>query len=279
DIFRRLTGGQREDGPGHNGAGGAGKDESAYTPGGPEVGQSESGATVYKYDVPPDEREGLRPPQMDEAALAMIDSHIERYVAGEGSGEGLVWHEIISNLVHIDVHVTPPSEERPYYTLITSGMSDLPMNVPPAAEDQKHAELLLCLPADWPLMGENYQMLPDDESYWPVHTLKFLARFPHEYSTWLGVGHTVPNGDPPQPFAEGVGFTGVVLLPPVLFEEEFFRLPVRAGKTIQFLAVVPLYESEMDFKLKHGLDALLDRFDENDVTELIDVHRPNVCPE
>jgi hypothetical protein len=63
----------------------------------------------------------------------------------------------------------------------------------------------------------------------------------------------------------------------VRFGDEFRRLQVRPSKTIQFLAVVPLYESEMNFKLKYGLDPLLDRFDQYNISELLDANRPNVC--
>ncbi|MDG4772986.1 hypothetical protein [Solwaraspora sp. WMMD792] len=40
-----------------------------------------------------------------------------------------------------------------------------------------------------------------------------MARLPHEYSTWIGDWHSVPNGDPPQPYAAGTPFAGVVVTP------------------------------------------------------------------
>ena len=40
--------------------------------------------------------------------------------------------------------------------------------------------------------GSNPKDLPY-ERFWPIQMLKFLARFPHEYKTWLGWGHTIPN--------------------------------------------------------------------------------------
>jgi hypothetical protein len=77
---------------------------------------------------------------------------------------GSVWHELASDLVHIDVHVTPPSPGRPRYTLVTSGMSDRPMSVPPGI-DSRYAELMTALPADWPLTAEAFR---DEATYWPV---------------------------------------------------------------------------------------------------------------
>lgn len=46
---------------------------------------------------------------------------------------------------------------------------------------------------------------------------------------------------------------------------------------VNFYAIVPLYSEELDFKLKHGSDPLLDKFDEYGVDELLDVNRRNTC--
>lgn len=48
------------------------------------------------------------------------------------------------------------------------------------------------------------------------------------------------------------------------------RLP--GGETVRFYQVLPLYEEEMDFKVKHGADALLDRFGK-EAPDLVDIHR------
>ena len=65
-------------------------------------------------------------PAQGEEHIAAIGAHIERHL-GPVSG---VFHEIISDLVHIDVHVVPANDHCPYLRLVTSGMSDLPMTVP-----------------------------------------------------------------------------------------------------------------------------------------------------
>ncbi|MEU4712474.1 suppressor of fused domain protein [Micromonospora purpureochromogenes] len=62
-----------------------------------------------------------------------------------------------------------------------------------------YAELMLCLPADWPLT--RLTGLDDDPAGWPVRVLKQVARLPHEYGTWIGEWHSVPNGDSAQPYA------------------------------------------------------------------------------
>ncbi|WP_262922976.1 suppressor of fused domain protein [Hymenobacter cellulosilyticus] len=60
-----------------------------------------------------------------------------------------MFHEIISDKVHLDVHVVDPSKDFPFYTLVTSGMSDLPMAVPEGEEEARYAELCVLLPSTW----------------------------------------------------------------------------------------------------------------------------------
>lgn len=211
------------------------------------------------------------PPQGEEHIEA-IGAHIERHL-GPVSG---VFHEIISDLVHIDVHVVPANDQFPYLRLVTSGMSDLPMTVPAEVDTDvpRYMELMVTLPADWPISQEAFE---DERNYWPVRLLKGMARLPHEYDTWLGFGHTIPNGHPSEPYAPGVGFDGAIVLPPVTAPEEFAALELDDGKTISFMSLVPLYPEEMDLKLKKGAEALLDRFDAKNIQDVIEPGRTNVA--
>ena len=62
-----------------------------------------------------------------------------------------VLHEDRPSVVRVDVHAVRSSVERAFFTLMTSGMSDLDMEVPEGAEDWVLAEACLCLPKEWPL--------------------------------------------------------------------------------------------------------------------------------
>lgn len=228
---------------------------------------TDGGSTIYRHK--PRAAPTFEPPDMSESNLQAIDDHVAEHI---GKIEN-VWHEIVSDIVHIDVHVVPPRPERPYYTLVTSGMSDLPMNAPEGAADWKYAELMLCLPPDWLLTTEAFK---DERNYWPVRWLKTLARFPHEYETWLSVAHTIPNGEPPEPLADNTRFTGFMLVPPLTTSVEFHELLVPPLRTIHFHALLPLTAAEMAFKLKHGADALMERLEKAKVTELMDIRRKSV---
>jgi len=67
------------------------------------------------------------------------------------------------------------------------------------------------------------------------------------------------------------------LLSPATTPDAFDRLVIRPEKAINFYAVVPLYKKEMDLKLAKGTEALLARFVEHGVTEVLDVSRRNVA--
>ncbi len=205
-----------------------------------------------------------------------IEAHVSRCM-GEPA---FVWHEVVSTTIHVDVHVILPTEDQPYYTLFTTGMSDRAMRVP---EDVKmgpalrFAELLLMLPPDWFDDPRSLDELRDERKYWPIRLLKCLARFPHECDTWLAFGHSIPNGDPPAPFADGTGMCCALLVPPVRVPQSFYDLSLSDGRSINFYAVVPLYPEELQLKLTRGTNALLERFDVEGVTELLDPHRANTC--
>src|SRR5439155_11079655 len=159
---------------------------------GDDIEYTESGQPVYRHTA---RDRAFEPAFGDPRVIEAISRHVGRYV---GKVEH-VFHEIVSDLVHVDVHLIPPQPNREFVTLVTSGMSDRPMTLPPGCDAPAYAELLLCLPPDWPLEQEDFK---DEAKFWPVRLLKFLARLPHEYDTWLSFGHTVPHGDPPEPFAD-----------------------------------------------------------------------------
>jgi hypothetical protein len=230
-----------------------------------EPERSESGAPIYRHEA----REGKFEPAFgEEQTIEAISSHLQRYV---GRPE-MVFHELISDLVHVDIHWVKPTPERNYHTLVTSGMSDRPMSAPEPG--LRYAELMICLPTAWPLTHQSFR---DERNYWPLRWLKLLAQLPHEYSTWLFASHTVPNGDPPQPFADNTKLCCALLFTPMLFDPGFHTLQADAEKTIHFLSLVPLYREEMDFKLRKGFEPLLERLGGEGVTELLNIERHNVC--
>ena len=202
--------------------------------------------------------------------IQRISDHVETHL-GEIDG---VWHELVSDQVHIDIHCVAPTEDRPFRTLVTSGMSQHPMAVPREALGYEYLELMICLPPDWPVTQE---ALADENYYWPIRWLKRLARLPHAHETWLFDGHTIPNGDPPEPMAAKTLFIGWLLMPPRLAPDLFQELEIDSQTKIHFAALYPLYDEEMQLKLDSGTEVLFERMMKRGITELLDVNRPNVA--
>ena len=228
---------------------------------------SPGGSRIYRHEarVPP------RGASHDAARAEAIVAHVERHLGPVGG----VWHELVSDLVHVDLHVVEPTDDRPFPTIVTTGMSDAPMRIPSELGDSLgYAELTIGLPADWPLTQEAFE---DEAHYWPLRLLKGLARLPHAYDTWLGPGHTIPHGDPATAYAEGVDFCCALILPPVSAPQEFWTLELTDTKAVDFYAVYPLYPEEMQFKLENGMDALLERFQAAGITDRLDPGRVNTC--
>lgn len=223
---------------------------------------------------PPKASEGQGWPEfLTEKQMTAIEKHVEKHV---GKCDG-VWHEIASDGVHLDILPAKPTKKHPFKTLVTMGMSAVPMHVPKGYPGPTRLELCVVLPPDWPT-DEKGLKAKGNRNWWPVAGLKELGRLPCTFETFLDVGHTVPNGDPPEPFAASCKFVCWMVMPLLSLPEKFGLLSLPRFK-VQFLQIIPLYEEEMNLKLAEGIDALLDRFEEAvlDPVLLCDPKRRNVC--
>jgi hypothetical protein len=222
-------------------------------------------ASVLRY------QERVEPKQLasiDHELIEAVSSHISRHFGSEVT----VLHEVVSDLVHIDIYLVPPAVDRQWITVLTSGMAERAMAAPPEATECRYAELLLALPPDW---QTDEKSLRDEWFGWPFQLLAQLARFPHEYRTWLWLGHSMPNGDPPKAYASGTGLAGSMIGPAALVPSEFWKLTA-GTRDIYYFAVYPLHQAEMRYKLRHGWEALFRKLVASGVTELIQPVRSSV---
>lgn len=234
---------------------------------------SPGGSQIYHYEE--QENQGFRPPQEYGKYADTVIKHFEEQFPGR---ESFVFHELISDLVHIDVNIMKPTEEDDFYVMYTTGMSDLPMTLPEEIadrEDLKYGELFMFLPDTWNPGGPGADTTSmTEEEYWPIRIIKFLARFPHEYNTWLGSGHTIPNGAEYEPLAENTKLGGVVL---TQSGGDIGTATAEDGTEINIFMVVPAYQEEIEYKLKYGMEALDKKFIEGALPVVLDIHRPNFC--
>ena len=197
-----------------------------------------------------DEEAGV-PEVYTEEEMEAVEGHIQQYF---GEVEN-VFHELVSPDIHVDICVVPPTEERDYYTLVTMGMGAHRMNVPEELAEYKleRAELAIALPADWKLDQES---MKDEKWYWPIRLLKSLARLPIASDTWLGFGHTMDNEED---FAKGTKLCAAILTGPQDTEDGSEVCILPSGEEVNFYQVIPLYRDELEYKLAHDADALLDK--------------------
>ena len=201
---------------------------------------------------PEDEESGV-PEVYTEEEMNAVEEHIQQYF---GKFEN-VFHELDSPDIHVDICVVPPSEERDYYTLVTMGMGAHRMNVPEELAEYKleRAELVIALPGNWKLKHED---LKNERWYWPIRLLKTLARLPIASDTWLGFGHTMDNEDD---FAKDTKLCAAMLTGPQDTEDGSEVCILPSGEEVNFYQVIPLYREELEYKMEHDADALLDKMD------------------
>lgn len=200
----------------------------------------------------------------EEEDLDALEEHIKEYYGDFPT----VLHEINSTDIHCDIACIPPTKKRNYYTLITMGMGAHLMNIPKDLEEDENgrAELLICLPPDWKV-GEN-----GNEWFWPIRLLKDLARLPITSDTWLGWGHSVDNRSR---FAENTDLCGSLLLHPEDVEDGAEKCVLPSGDTVNFFEIIPLYRSEMAYKIDNDTRALLEQMSE--VNHVVDINRRECC--
>jgi hypothetical protein len=181
----------------------------------------------------------------DPVLIDGVSDHVASWI-----GEPTIFHERISFGLHLDIYWVPAADGRPFHTLVTSGMAEIPMKTP-ADKADLYAELVMFLPPDWPM-----QVVTSDRSaYWPIRIMKEIASYPHRHETWIGPGHTIQLGE----LAPGdTDFSSVLVCYPELLDEAGSTLRLSDGRDINFLGVVLLRPEEHEFDVEHRIAALFD---------------------
>jgi hypothetical protein len=204
---------------------------------------------------------------VSDTGLQQISSHVERYI---GRIDQVFPGDPASGTADV-LHVEP-IDSRPYHTLITAGMSSVAMPVPPEVNAPHRLELMVTLPEGWKPEGT----VADDLAHWPTRLLQSLSRVPREPQRWLGWGHTIRNGEPPQPYAPTTQLCGVIIAPSLLVPVGFYELN-SAGERVAFYAAIPLYREELDLKQSKGMEVLLGKLLEKDINDIVYLKRRNVA--
>lgn len=219
-----------------------------------------------------------------------ISEHFEKLFAVKRE-DYRVFHEMLSDTIHVDVHYFRATEERPFQVLFTTGMSDLPMTPPEDASPEyrkanERGELYCILPADWKL-DDNKDEEQCERYFWIIKALKMAARYPHMCNTWLGSMHTLQYTDDNAPFSPYTKLSSAIFMSlnkddlDGKYGDDLGGFYAKDGTYINLLCLVPLYEEEMKFKLEHGAGELCMRLFGKEISDFkqleIDNNRKNVC--
>lgn len=183
-----------------------------------------------------------------ESNIEAIDNHISKMYSDQ---EVVVYHEIVSDIVHLDVNYIK-SDKHNFNILLTSGMSSLAMNVNESIDDwenYRYAEIMLLLPKELEIFTEFFIMNSNYD--WIMGILKNTARFPHEYNTWIRDGHTIQANENFQSYYPETEYSGVMILSSMTFDDKFTKIKTPNGE-INIYSIYPLYKPEIEYKIKHG---------------------------
>lgn len=202
--------------------------------------------------------------------MEKVSDYIERQY---GEYE-IVAHEVVSPDIHCDIVIVPPTQEQPYYKLVTMGAGAYKMNIPKKLKSVvcDRAEYVIFLPKDWNLESE------EEKDYWPIRMLKTIARLTVNTDDWLCYNHTIQLTQDGSPVAESTGFNSCALLFSTGKDGQEVN-PLRMGffgKKVAFYQLYPLYPEELNFKLEHSISELIDKIGTEE-NLIIDIHRKNYC--
>lgn len=154
---------------------------------------------------------------------------------------------------------SPTDAEDNGYVLLTSGMSDRAMTMPPqalSAGGKARAELI------W------YVREPTDEI---IANLRWLAEFPFIDAIWLGFGHRVPMPTPP---LDTCNFRTFLFLTPIIGPDKRIAETLSIdNERVEILTVNLISDPEYALIKAEGLDPFLDLLDENDYPPIFDPTR------
>ncbi|MBR6149187.1 MAG: suppressor of fused domain protein [Lachnospiraceae bacterium] len=213
-----------------------------------------------------EKKEDLMPLYLyDEKDLNEVDEYISKAF---GNFEN-VFHEIISPDIHLDVCFIPPTNEEPFFKLVTMGAGAYEMDIPDKWKEYRleRAEYVIYVPKEWNLNS------PEIADYWPIKVLKDVARLPILCDTWLSFGHTTQDDEEGSPYAPNTKFNSVVLDFCENHQGEV-KLETSSGKTINFYQIIPLYPEELEFKMNNDAETLIDLFDKKNIEyKIVDINR------
>jgi hypothetical protein len=199
-----------------------------------------------------------------------VDEILDYMATRFGPIDEIAQHELLPQMsgLSISIHCISPNEVHPYYVLFTTGMSELPMNVPAGQNEWRFAELVMHLPETWHHPIENKEV---EEWSWPMSVLRRAAYAPHIAKSWLAPPSTIISFSAEEhSLGPDTELSSLLLVPrfanlrePLLF----------SGGAINFFTVVPIHAKERKFEKDFGMSKFLRKFVDEKVPMIADFKR------
>ncbi len=160
--------------------------------------------------------------------------------------------------------------------IMTNGLSNKEMNVPEVAKERKHIELFFALPSYW-----EWEEIDNPNRNWIFTWIQKLAKHLNTNETWFGYGHSFSNKikdndvSDYQPLSPIMRQQHLILIDPIDLDYEVQKLEID-GKEVYFLAIVPLYSDELDYKQGNSTRKLVKKMMNSRVSEVLDEFRGTV---
>jgi hypothetical protein len=184
---------------------------------------------------------------------------------GEECVTGIPVHEGEIPLLHIELH-----SKSNVSILMTDGLSEYCMPVPEKQQGHEFNELYFCLPSYW-----LFNDASNPQMNWVFPWIQRLANYVMKQKTWFGHGHTMPCGKEMLQLSATMKQNHFFISSPILLEEELAPIQL-ANKTIHFLAIIPIFPDEMDYKQGKGTFKFVQKLRNHGITEKLDDYRGTI---
>jgi hypothetical protein len=178
---------------------------------------------------------------------------------------------IVLELDEVSIHYTQPSQHSKAI-LYTNGLRKVNQHDLAGKTDNIYPtiELYFLLPSYWDVKKKHQQ--------WPLSVLERMILARNEKGVWFGPGDTltahsrkINDTADPEPINDIFKQNHFFLMEPMAAEP---LLENRVKGDCQWLGVTPIFQKEFDYKTRRSSLELMMNFEKNQVTELVDEHRP-----
>ncbi len=151
--------------------------------------------------------------------------------------------------------------------LMTDGLRNYRMPVPEKEAGREYCELYFYLPSYWDIKD-----VSNPGSNWVFLWIRKLAKHLLEKQTWFGHGHTLFCGKDTNELSPTMKQNHFFIVNPIDLESELEPVSDQ-GHTVYFLAIVPIFADEMDFKQGKGTLKFIRKLITKGVSEKLDDFR------